>query len=63
MNLTVVITVLFLIALIVEIKFQPRLDKINDDNQVKYIVWYSIKSKFGDLVAREFFILFTINKN
>lgn len=53
------VILLISILFIIELKFSPRIDIINNQTYKTVIIWYSIKSKYG-LVAREFFTLFNI---
>lgn len=59
--LTVMIVVVLLIITIIIFKFNPKIDKVEDDYVISYIVHYSIKGKFGEVI-RDYFILFKINK-
>lgn len=63
MNITVVLLILLFIFLIIEIKFKPRLDIVTSSTQITLILLYSIKSKEKSVHLREYFSIFTINKN
>jgi hypothetical protein len=63
MNYIVISLVITLIFLIIELKFRPRVDTIEQDNFIQIILRYSIKSKIDrHLVVRDYIPLFKIPK-
>jgi len=50
-----------LILIIIEVKFKPRLDKVDTDFYTSFIVFYSTRTNYGS-IRREFFEIFKINK-
>lgn len=46
---------------IIKIKFNPRLDKVEDNYNISYIVYYTIKGNYNEDV-RDYFILYKIKK-
>lgn len=52
---------LILVAIILEIKFSPRIGIVNQEFYTIFVVFYSIKTKYGS-IGREMFELFKIKK-
>lgn len=55
----VIITAFFLLVII--LKFNPRISKIEDNYTVSYIMHYTIRCKFGSVI-RDWFVLLKYNK-
>lgn len=54
-----IIAIIFLVIVI--LKFNPRISKVEDDSVTSYILHYTIRGNFGDII-RGYFILFKIHK-
>lgn len=46
---------------IIKIKFNPKFDKVEDNYNISYIIYYTIKGNYNEDI-RDYFILYKIKK-
>lgn len=51
-----------LLLAIIEHKFNPRIDKVETEDEISFLLYYTIKSKCGTMKIRDYIILFKTNK-
>lgn len=56
------IIVLSTIAIIIKIKFNPKIFKVVTEKEVSWYLFYSIHSKFNREIARDYIVLLKIKK-
>ena len=59
-NITAILAGIILLC-IIKIKFNPRLDKVEDNYSISYIMYYTIKGNYNEDV-RDYFILYKYKK-
>ena len=53
-----IIGVLIVLGVVIELKFSPRIDLIKEEEYTDVVLWYNIKSKFGEVNIREYLWLY-----
>lgn len=51
------IGILIILLIVLEVRFKPRLSLIKEHNFYKLILWYSIKSKYNNVIIRDYISL------
>ena len=60
-NVLSVLIVIVSFLIIILFKFNPRISKVEDESVISYIIYYTIKGKYGGYI-RDYFILIKYNK-